>query len=165
MANKNIQIKNHNGTDWDNLYPKTKASITEMNNGKTVEQEITSLSSNKVDKVSGKSLSTNDYTTAEKNKLSGLKDHTNEISSLETNKVDKVTGKGLSTNDFTTAEKNKLTSLKDHTADISNLSTNKADKSTTYTKTEVNNLISSSIQDIPVSKDEPPSASMWFEEL
>lgn len=30
------------------------------------------LSTNKVDKVSGKGLSTNDYTTAEKNKLAGL---------------------------------------------------------------------------------------------
>lgn len=37
---------------------------------------ITSLIANKVDKVSGKGLSTNDYTTAEKNKLAGLKNYT-----------------------------------------------------------------------------------------
>lgn len=37
---------------------------------------ITSLLANKVDKVSGKGLSTNDYTTAEKNKLAGLKNYT-----------------------------------------------------------------------------------------
>lgn len=34
--------------------------------------KITTLLGNKVDKVSGKGLSTNDYTTAEKNKLSGI---------------------------------------------------------------------------------------------
>lgn len=37
---------------------------------------ITSLLANKVDKVSGKGLSTNDYTTTEKNKLAGLKNYT-----------------------------------------------------------------------------------------
>nr|DAE22770.1 MAG TPA: Head fiber protein [Siphoviridae sp. ct2hZ16] len=34
--------------------------------------KVTTLLGNKVDKVSGKQLSTNDYTTAEKNKLSGI---------------------------------------------------------------------------------------------
>lgn len=33
---------------------------------------VTGITNNKVDKVSGKGLSTNDYTTAEKNKLSGI---------------------------------------------------------------------------------------------
>lgn len=33
---------------------------------------VNELSANKVDKVSGKGLSTNDYTTADKNKLAGL---------------------------------------------------------------------------------------------
>lgn len=37
-----------------------------------IQSEITTRIANKVDKVSGKGLSTNDYTTAEKNKLSGL---------------------------------------------------------------------------------------------
>ena len=39
------------------------------------ESEIDTKLSNKVDKVSGKGLSTNDYTTAEKNKLAGLKNY------------------------------------------------------------------------------------------
>ena len=56
----------------------------------------------KVDKISGKGLSTNDYTTAEKTKLAGI--------DMDT-KVDKVSGKGLSTNDYTTAEKNKLAGI------------------------------------------------------
>ena len=55
---------------------------------------------NKVDKVSGKGLSTNDYTNAEKAEVAKVKD-----------KVDKVSGKGLSTNDFTSAYKTKLDNL------------------------------------------------------
>lgn len=90
----------------------------------------------KVDKVTGKGLSTEDFTTAEKTKL----DNSVEIDSvdsaqmsIDTNKklsitaiaqsvvtglsdtfatkVDKVTGKGLSTEDFTTAEKTKLDAM------------------------------------------------------
>lgn len=86
----------------------------------------------KVDKVSGKSLSTNDYTNAEKTKLAGIEANANNYSHpsshpasiiTETsekrfvtdnekatwnNKVDKISGKGLSSNDYTTEEKNKL---------------------------------------------------------
>lgn len=51
----------------------------------------------KVDKVGGKQLSTNDYTTAEKQEVAKI-----------ANKVDKVKGKQLSTEDYTTAEKTKL---------------------------------------------------------
>ena len=40
-------------------------------------QDIQQLEKNKVDKVDGKGLSTNDYTTAEKNKLSGIADKAN----------------------------------------------------------------------------------------
>ena len=61
-----------------------------------------------MDKVSGKGLSTNDYTTAEKNKVTNVPSDTN---ALLANKVDKVNGKGLSTNDYTTAEKNKVENL------------------------------------------------------
>ena len=66
----------------------------------------------KVDKVAGKGLSTEDYTTEEKTKLAGLSNY--DDSALQTavsNKVDKVAGKGLSTEDYTTAEKNKLAVL------------------------------------------------------
>lgn len=51
----------------------------------------------KVDKVDGKQLSTNDYTTAEKQEVAKI-----------ANKVDKVEGKQLSTEDYTTTEKTKL---------------------------------------------------------
>lgn len=53
---------------------------------------------NKVDKVTGKGLSTNDYTTEEKSLLADLN---TAVTILSDSKVDKVTGKGLSTNDLT----------------------------------------------------------------
>lgn len=49
-------------------------------NGNELKSALNSIStdvSNKVDKVSGKGLSTEDYTTAEKNKLSGMADNAN----------------------------------------------------------------------------------------
>lgn len=95
---------------------------------------IAKLNSLFVRKESGKGLSTNDYTTAEKTKLAGIADGANKytlptasdtvlggvkigsnvqitdgtISVDLSGKVDKVAGKSLSTNDYTTAEKNKL---------------------------------------------------------
>ena len=59
-----------------------------------VEANVYSNFKNKVDKVEGKGLSTNDYTDDEKAAVAKIAD-----------KVDKVTGKGLSTNDYTDAEK------------------------------------------------------------
>lgn len=98
---------------------------------------LNTMLASKVDKVSGKGLSTNDYTTAEKNKLAGIATGATKttvdatFSSTSTNpvqnkvisaaiddigtqldtKVDKVSGKGLSANDYTTAEKNKLSGI------------------------------------------------------
>lgn len=78
--------------------------------------------SDKVDKVSGKQLSTEDYTTTEKQKLAAidtsqfatkteLQTAVNNVT-VDTSKfVTIVSGKGLSTNDYTNAEKQKLASL------------------------------------------------------
>jgi hypothetical protein len=74
---------------------------------------------NKVDKVDGKALSTNDFTTAEKTKLAaitGTNTGDQDLSGYATTsalatKVDKVQGKDLSTNDYTTAEKTKLAAI------------------------------------------------------
>lgn len=100
---------------------------------------VTNAVANKVDKVSGKGLSTNDYTTVEKTKLAGIAANANNyvhpsthaatmivedtthrfITDVERDiwnaKVDKQAGKGLSTNDYTTAEKNKLAGLNNFT--------------------------------------------------
>lgn len=90
-------------------------------------EELYQAITNKVDKVAGKELSSNDYTDAEKTKLSGIAANAqvNVIETVKVNgtaltpsgkavnidlsgKVDKVTGKGLSTNDFTDAYKAKV---------------------------------------------------------
>ena len=71
----------------------------------TVSDRLRYLSTNKVDKVVGKALSTNDYSDAEKAKVA-------EVDS----KVDKVAGKVLSTNDYSDADKAKVGRL--HTPDF-----------------------------------------------
>ena len=58
-------------------------------------KDIANLKTNKVDKVPGKGLSTEDYTTEEKSKLAGLSNYDDstvkqDIANLKTNKVDKV---------------------------------------------------------------------------
>lgn len=63
MANKNIQIKYDNAGTWDELYPKTKLELVEG---------ASNALAGKVDKVLGKGLSTEDYTTSEKDKLTGI---------------------------------------------------------------------------------------------
>ncbi|MBB6578950.1 hypothetical protein HNP33_003055 [Comamonas odontotermitis] len=97
--------------------------------------QVTDGLAGKVDKVAGKGLSTEDYTTADKSKLAGVADqatknatdaqlrdrttHTgaqpiSSVTGLQTaldSKVDKVAGKALSTEDYTTAEKNKLAAV------------------------------------------------------
>jgi hypothetical protein len=93
---------------------------------------VTSDLATKVDKVAGKGLSTNDYSTAEKTKLAAImgtntgdqdlsgyattaglatKADANDVATSLATKVDKVAGKGLSTNDYSTDEKAKLAAI------------------------------------------------------
>ena len=65
----------------------------------------------KVDKVSGKGLSTNDYTNTDKQSVEKIPTIEQDILDLESNKVDKVSGKGLSTNDYTNTDKNKVDNI------------------------------------------------------
>ena len=102
-------------------------ALSETSTNPVQNKAVNSALGNKVDKVSGKGLSTNDFTSALKDKLDGIAAGANKttvdtslsatstnpvqnkaVNSALGNKVDKVSGKGLSTNDFTTAEKNKL---------------------------------------------------------
>lgn len=72
--------------------------------------EIKTAVNSKVDTVSGKQLSTEDYSTAEKTKLaaqSGVNTGDQDLSG----KVDKVSGKQLSSEDFTSVEKTKLSGI------------------------------------------------------
>ena len=80
------------------------ADTIECTDGKTVQATLNADAAAlaaKVDKVSGKALSTNDYTAAEKAEVAKIKD-----------KVDKVDGKGLSTNDYNDTEKAEVAKVK-----------------------------------------------------
>jgi hypothetical protein len=108
------------------------AGLSARINAKANTFDVSTSLANKVDKFTGKDLSTNDFTTAEKTKLAAitgtntgdqdvssfattaslaLKINSSDVSASLANKVDKFTGKDLSTNDFTTAEKTKLAAI------------------------------------------------------
>ncbi|MBR4545696.1 MAG: hypothetical protein IKO14_06985, partial [Oscillibacter sp.] len=78
-------------------------------------QRISDLESGKVDKVTGKGLSTNDYTDTDKAKVAAALTQHQDISG----KVDKVSGKGLSTNDYTDTDKAKVAAALTQHQDIS----------------------------------------------
>ena len=105
-------------------------SRSDLSNSYYSKTQTDNLLDTKVNKVTGKGLSTNDYTTAEKTKLSNIEAEANKtvivqatgssttsvmsqnaLTSALGDKVDKVSGKSLSTNDYTTAEKTKLSNI------------------------------------------------------
>lgn len=87
LGNKHVEV------DLTGYYNKTQVDKAIEDS----EARSTAAIGLKVDKVDGKGLSTNDYTTTDKQEVAKV-----------ANKVDKVTGKQLSTEDYTTAEKTKL---------------------------------------------------------
>lgn len=109
---------------------------------------------NKVDKVVGKQLSTEDYTTEEKEKLAGLSnyDDTNITQKLN-EKVDKITGKGLSTEDYTTSEKTKLGTIEEGAQVNTVTSVARRTGAVTLTKTDIglDNVDNTSDDDKPIS--------------
>jgi len=126
--------------------------------------DVTSALDNKVDKVVGKNLSTNDYTTDEKTKLStisgintgdqdlSLYATTTSLSNSLASKVDKVNGKDLSTNDFTNTEKNKLASITGtNTGDQINITGNAATASKLATTKNINGIPFDGSADITIS--------------
>ena len=100
-------------SDWIGSHEDSAAAMN------TAIQANTTAIAGKVDKVSGKGLSTNDFTTSEKTKLAALENYDDsqivaDISALQTSvsgKVDAVSGMGLSQNSFTDAEKAKLAGI------------------------------------------------------
>ena len=102
-------------TNWTN-FPSTATPVNASNlnkienelvaldTGKADESAVTTALEDKVDKVAGKGLSTNDYDNTAKGIVDG-------VTTALAGKVDKVAGKGLSTEDFTTAEKTKLAGI------------------------------------------------------
>jgi len=116
-----IQKQDGKWLEWQSfsqIPPELKTKLSDLPDSKALE----SLFGGKIDKHPTKDLSTNDYSNAEKSKLSGIEtgankyvhpvSHSiNEISGLSSKldtKVDKEPNKGLSTNDFTSLEKTKL---------------------------------------------------------
>lgn len=62
-------LKYFNGTKWVLVNNETTENISQ------IKQQIADLEQNKEDKVEGKGLSTEDYTTQEKNKLASLQNY------------------------------------------------------------------------------------------
>ena len=58
--------------------------------GETIQDALSSLQDTKVDKVAGKALSTNDYTTAEKTKLEGIEENANNYSHPASHSADMI---------------------------------------------------------------------------
>ena len=115
----------------DNLMSTSTTSALSANQGKI-------LKDTKVDKASGKGLSTNDFTVAYKAKLDNL----------DTNlsgKVDKVTGKGLSANDYTDEEKAEVAKVKDKVDKVSGKGLSTNDFTDSY-KTKLDNLDTNTVE-------------------
>ena len=114
-------VEDPNYVHTDNNYTnEEKGKLTNLENYD--DTEIRASLDDKVDKVSGKGLSANDYTNADKAIVDGVTD-------ALADKVDKVGGKGLSTNDYTTNEKNKLAQLENYDdTEIRTSLSNKVDK-------------------------------------
>ena len=139
-------------------------------NNKTVDITVPDISG-KVDKVSGKQLSTNDFTDAYKNKIDSLSSSTGDINIIEavqvngtalpvtnktvnidiSGKVDTVAGKGLSTNDFTTGEKTKLAAI-DSGAQVNVIETVKVDGSALSVNNKSVNIVLSGKVDTVAGK-------------
>lgn len=101
---KSVDVENNYVSKTDTSYVKTET----LDNYVTIETANSTYATQtaldgKIDKVDGKGLSTEDFTTEEKEKLASLSKDI-DISG----KVDKEEGKGLSTNDFTNDFKTKL---------------------------------------------------------
>lgn len=158
---KNIQIKQYNGVDWDSLFPKTKAAVVMLNDGSTVESKVTEIINTlgskttlaqvqaEIAKLVNSAPATLDTLKELANALGNDPNFATTISNQLANKVDKVAGKGLSTNDFTTDLLNKLNGL----------------PSSVYSKTEVDNKISASTVRIVTSQTEPTNTDYWFQEI
>jgi len=117
FLNSAIEVKNTlGGIQKGSTLQKNTSLQTVINKllaieGTDLEQEI----ANKVDKIPGKGLSTNDFTTELKQRLQLAITEHQDISG----KVDKEEGKRLTTNDFTDVYKNKLINALTEHQDIS----------------------------------------------
>ena len=106
----------------DEIYSKTDIDTKFADN--------TTALDGKVDKVTGKGLSTNDYTTTEKNKLKGI------ANGAQVNKIESISVNGTVIAPDTTKKVN-ITTLTSGTRSLSNYYL----KENTYSKTEIDNIV------------------------
>lgn len=83
-----LKLFKWNTQDDEDLNSNFDIDAAMNDNWDMIDNAVSDLSGNKVDKVSGKGLSTNDYTTTEKNKLSGI------ASGAQVNKIESLTLNG-----------------------------------------------------------------------
>lgn len=83
-----LKLFKWNTQDDEDLNSNFDIDAAMNDNWDMIDNAVSDLSGNKVDKVSGKGLSTNDYTTTEKNKLSGI------ASRAQVNKIESLTLNG-----------------------------------------------------------------------
>lgn len=143
-----------NRTDNPHNVTKVQIGLNNVDNTPDSSKPISVLQAaaldDKVDKVNGKGLSSNDFTSAEKQKLANLTDvpdvsglatkneltaEINRATIAENLKVSKVTGKDLSANDYTDIDKARL-------ADTSGINTGDQDLSSYITDIDLNTAIS-----------------------
>lgn len=135
VASINNEIENikkvltSDDVDYDTLQELVNAL---KGNVSSINDLFTELSK-KVDKVNGKDLSTNDYTTEEKNKLKGIEAGANNY--ILPNDVVQDSSYIHTDNNYTTVEKNKLAGLSNYDdTEIKNTLSNKANTSQLFSK-------------------------------
>ena len=147
----NLHVKDENGNLYDVQPTTTIANVTGLQailNSKANSSDVTSGLAGKVDKETGKGLSTNDYTTTEKNKLSGIEAQANKtvvdsaLSSSSTNPVqNKVVNTALGTKQDTLSsaqlaavnsgiDSSKVTQISTNQTNISSLTSRVSDAET-----------------------------------
>ena len=142
-----------NGTDWDALGSFVDLSDYYSKDETFSQEQVSQLLDSKVDKVSGKGLSSNDYTTIEKNKLAGIEAGAEVNPTASEVKI--LYESNADTNAFTDLEKADVEKIPGIEGDIIDLQSNKADKTelfsgsysdltnkpAIYTKTEIDAMI------------------------
>jgi|GEM_PF-4909279 len=142
-----------NGTDWDALGSFVDLSDYYSKDETFSQEQVSQLLDSKVDKVSGKGLSSNDYTTIEKNKLAGIEAGAEVNPTASEVKI--LYESNADTNAFTDLEKANVEKIPGIEGDIIDLQSNKADKTelfsgsysdltnkpAIYTKTEIDAMI------------------------
>ena len=120
QGSENSLQKDNNLSDLQDVsQAKFNLGLNLVDNVRDVDKPVSTATqtalNSKVDKVEGKGLSTEDFTSAEKGKLEGLENFDDSVIQAElSNKVDKEVGKGLSDVNFTEVYKQKLDTVEEH---------------------------------------------------